>query len=107
MKDLDVVIAGLTGCIVGNCSNCEYGGDGCHRGELMKESLADLKRLDDLRKDMWDLANKNHNLVRKVRLLRLQRDQAWEKIARITGEREAAWLSESGEPVPEFPKEGM
>lgn len=39
MEKLDKVIAGLTGCIVGNCSNCEYGGDGCHRNELMEDAL--------------------------------------------------------------------
>lgn len=94
MKDLGIVIGSLGGCIRGICSNCEYGDSDCHRDELMKDALEYLKRMDDLRKDMWDLTHKNHQLVRSLKLTRAQRNSAWEKLARITGEREAAWLAE-------------
>ncbi len=39
MEKLDKVIAGLTGCLVGNCSNCEYGGDGCHGSDMLEDAL--------------------------------------------------------------------
>lgn len=81
MKDLNIVIGSLGGCLRGICSNCEYGDSDCHRDELMKDALEYLKRMDDLRKDMWDLANKNHDLVRKLKLVTAQRNSAWEKLA--------------------------
>lgn len=69
---------------------------------------------DDLRKDIAVLTeeltgahDECHRLAKSLSIARLQRKQAWEKLARITGEKYAEWLSESGEPVPEFPKEGM
>ena len=109
MKDLDDVIRALEYC--GNdgeqpriCSKCPYVGEGWCHAVLFADALAYLKRLDDLRKDVWDLANKNHDLTRKLRLVRIQRDQAWEKLAWL-GEKPR--LMDNGEYVPEAPKEGM
>lgn len=56
---------------------------------------------DDLRKDV-EVLTENLNgaqqivdrLGKSLRVVWLQRKQAWDKLARITGEREAAWLSE-------------
>lgn len=48
MVKLDKVIAGLSGCIVGNCSNCEYNGLRCDRDRLLSDALdlvEDLKIL--------------------------------------------------------------
>ena len=45
MEKLNKVIAGLTGCIVGNCSNCEYGGNDCGRDRLMEDALEMIKHL--------------------------------------------------------------
>lgn len=45
LRALPDVIAALDGCLVANCSNCEYGGDGCHRDELMADALFWLAEL--------------------------------------------------------------
>ena len=103
MKKLDEVIAGLECCgtdaVPDRCPSCpyEHSIDLTCVADLMDDALGYLRRMDDLRKDMWDLANKNHELVRKLKLVTAQRNSAWEKLARITGEREAAWLDEAFE----------
>lgn len=109
MKDLDLVIAGLECCadLDRSCAECPYEHDEYCEVALMKDAVGYLKRMDDLRKDIWDRTNENHRLKRNLRLTRAQLNAAWDKIARITGERYDKWLSESGESVPEFPKEGM
>ena len=38
-EKLDKVIAGLRGCIVGNCSNCDYNGLRCDRDKLLEDAL--------------------------------------------------------------------
>lgn len=47
MKDLNIVIGSLGGCLLGNCSNCEYGDSDCHRDELMKDALEALRMLHE------------------------------------------------------------
>ena len=99
MEKLDKVIADMTCCVTGKCAECSYGEmelDEC-QGALIRAALPFLKLMDDVRKDIWDVTNKNHQLVRELKLTRAQRNSAWEKIARITGEREKAWLEQEGE----------
>lgn len=48
MKDLNIVIGSLGGCIRGICSNCEYGDSDCHRDELMKDAMEYLKAYYEL-----------------------------------------------------------
>lgn len=74
------VIAGLTGCIVANCSNCEYAVDGCGRDDLMIDALFWLK---ELRSD-------NERLRDRLKILRSELAEERERSAR--------WLRES-EPV--------
>ena len=99
MEKLDKVIAGLERChrdvAYRDCDSCPYASAGseCERC-LMEDALLFLKRMDDVRKDIWDVTNKNHQLVRKLKLTQAQRNSAWDKLARITGEREKAWLDE-------------
>ena len=74
----DKVVAGLERCTGGKgCDGCPYDGDGYCQDRLMKDAL----ELVYLRE-------------RQARVIRRQRDQVWEKLARITGEREAEWLEE-------------
>ena len=49
MEKLDKVIAGLSGCICGLCSNCDYGDTDCHRDRLMEDALELLKEYRGLR----------------------------------------------------------
>lgn len=51
MEKLDKVIAGLTGCIVGNCSNCEYGGSKCTE-RLLTDALDAIERLREENRDL-------------------------------------------------------
>ena len=62
MENLHKVIAALTGCIAGNCSNCEYGDSDCHRDELMKDALYWLKLLKE---DLAGAHDEIHRLMRK------------------------------------------
>ena len=96
MEQLGNVIAGLECCsnLDRSCEECPYDGAEYCEVALMKDALEFLKRMDDVRKDIWDVTNKNHQLVRELKLTRAQRNSAWEKLARITGEREKAWLDE-------------
>lgn len=45
MEKLDKVIAGLSGCIVGNCSNCDYNGLRCDRDRLLEDALEVIEDL--------------------------------------------------------------
>lgn len=74
------------------------------RLELARKYQALVAERDDLRKDIAVLTedltgahDECHRLAKSLRVARLQREQAWEKLARITGEREAAWLDEAFE----------
>ena len=49
IRALSDVIAGLTGCIVGNCSNCEYADSDCHRDDLMEDAVDLLKEYRELK----------------------------------------------------------
>lgn len=103
-------------CSLTDCTECpEY-----HRGDssegqgfmwscggVLLEAADRLELMEDIRKDMWERTNENHLLKRKLKVALVERNNAWEKIARITGERYDKWLSETGEDVSEFPKEGM
>ena len=79
MEKLEKVIAGLTGCIVCNCSNCEYGGSKCTE-RLMEDALS---MIEDLRKE-------NHDLRRELSACVLR-----------------GMPNDYGEYPPEFPREGM
>ena len=81
------VVAGLTGCVVGNCSNCEYAVDGCGRDDLMIDALFWLK---ELRSD-------NERLRRQLKYARAERDAATARMARLIGQAEAKWLAQEAE----------
>ena len=49
---------------------------------------------DDLRRDLWDAVRENRRLKVSLKVARAERDVAREKLARITGEREAEWLKQ-------------
>ena len=54
--------------------------------EVTRLNLADTR--EDLNRTEDELAK----VKRKLEVTRTQRDQAWEKLARLTGEREAHWI---------------
>lgn len=93
MKNRDDIIAGLRGCIAGNCSNCDYGGRDCGRDRLMKDAADLIEQLTD---DLKGAHDETHRLMKSLKVARAERDAAREKLARMTGEREAGWLSENG-----------
>lgn len=103
MEKLDKVIAGLSECSRGrerDCENClywEYVDYTCVQ-MLRRDALEVIEALraerDDLRKDVEVLTEENERLRKSLKIARLQRKQAWDKLARITGEREAAWLEQ-------------
>lgn len=74
MEKLDKVIAALTGCIVCNCSNCEYfcpdRDAGCTE-RLMEDTLEVIK---DLRSRLDDAKNGRLELARKYQVLEAERD---------------------------------
>lgn len=89
---------------------CRNGGSlGWHSG--LCDEVAD--RLEYLNEVCEDLQIAVERVGKKLQIARAERDLAREKLARITGEREAAWLEEkpvpmdNGEYVPEAPREGM
>lgn len=96
IRALPDVIAGLTGCIVGNCSNCEYtSDDGCGRDDLMIDALFWLK---ELRTD-------NERLRERLSILRAELAEERERSARWVRESEPVvhahwegdWCSSCGE----------
>lgn len=97
MEKLDKVIAGLTGCLVGNCSNCEYGGDGCHGSDMLEDALELLK---DYRELKW-----KHKLVKDGRLELARRCRELED--RLSWLEPRTTPNDWGEYPPEFPREGM
>lgn len=111
MEKLDKVIRALECCIVTDCENCDSGGRNCVERLMMealdvvKELSADNQRLGD----MWA------DTTKKLSVTRAERDAAREKLARVIGERESAWVelgekpmpNDWGEYPPEFPREGM
>lgn len=93
MTKLDKVIAALGDCTSGECrGNCPYDGDGYCKDRLMRDAIAELEKLE-----------------RRLKVALAERDAAWAKIARMTGERwDVPPLPTNGEEsVPEFPREGM
>lgn len=103
MTDQNKVIAGLEchcddKAVVGCRGACPYSWEDHCVDALLRDALECLKMMDDVRKDIWDVTNENHRLTRSLRVARVERDQAREKLARITGEREASWLSEDVHP---------
>ena len=88
MEKLDKVIAGLTGCIVCNCSNCEYGGSKCTE-RLMKDAL---EVIGDLQEKLKTAKESRLELARRYRELE-------EMLPTMPND----W----GEYPPEFPREGM
>ena len=119
MEKLENVIAGLRFCCEPNCiceDGCPYEGrrDGDRRclDFLMEDALAVIEDL----KTRLDMAKHGRlELGRKLRVVAAERDAARAKLARVIGEREAAWVelgekpmpNDYGEYVPEFPREGM
>lgn len=119
MEKLDKVIESLRFCCEPNniCwDGCPYDGrrDGDRRclDFLMEDALRCLEELsaDNQRlRDMWA------DTTKKLSVARAERDAAREKLARLIGERESAWVelgekpmpNDYGEYVPEFPREGM
>ena len=102
MEKLDKVIAGLTECSRGrerNCEECPYWEfiDYTCLQALRMDALAYLKLWDVLRKDLWD---RTHEIVRLKKELKATREK-------LSWLEEKPRLSESGEPVAEFPREGM
>ena len=94
MEKLEKVIAGLSECLRSTpkyCFDCPYqDAEFCH-DELFTDALEVIEdlRTDNRRlRDMWAAATK------KLSVARAERDLAREKLSRITGEREAAWLEE-------------
>lgn len=74
MEKLDKVIAALTGCIVCNCSNCEYFNpdrDAGYTERLMEDAL---ELIEDLRSRLDDAKNGRLELARKYQVLKAERD---------------------------------
>ena len=113
MEKLEKVIAGLSCCNEPNntCDECPYDGqrddDKACLDLMQEDALRILKMWDVIHKDIWDRTHEIVRLKKELKVARAERDAAREKLARITGEREAAWLSENGEYVPEAPRDGM
>lgn len=108
MEKLNKVIAGLECCGEDDrCLSCPYKDVG-HPNDLdclkmlAKDALEKLRWMDTMKGARLELARRcreleeeNERLRRKLKYARTERDLAREKLARITGEREAAWLSGS------------
>ena len=100
MKDLNIVIGSLGGCIRGICSNCEYGDSDCHRDELMKDALEYLKEYYELKKahsklfvrykevehELEDMRLRAADYQRKVVIARKERDEARREVLRLEAE---------------------
>ena len=88
-----------------DCLNvCPYDGEGNCVEPLMRDCLEVLQTLRD---DLQGAHDETHRLMKSLKVVRAERDAAREKLAWIAGSREAEWLSENGEKVPDFPREGM
>lgn len=135
MEKVDKVVAGLVLCSSEDycCPGCPYEDLMECDDRLMKDALDVINGLrlrcsrleaerDDLRLDITELNAINGDLsaavervAKKLQIARAERDLAREKLTRITGEREAAWVelgekpmpNDYGENPPDFPKEGM
>lgn len=113
MEKLDKVIAGLERCadLDRSCVGCPYEDLDYCEIPLMKDALEWLRKMDDLeltlevtrmnlgnsREECNRLEYENEGLKNKLKIARAERNQAWGKLARITGEREAKWLEEAFE----------
>jgi hypothetical protein len=100
MEKLDKVIAGLRHCgndaYPGECQKCpyEFEKDLSCLDALCNEAVEVIEVLVE---DLTGAQNEIHALLKKQNILRAERDTAREKLARITGEREAAWLMREAE----------
>lgn len=103
MEKLDKVIAGLECCqsidsAEKACAKCPYEEYEMYCMDVVREdALRILKLWDVLHKDLWD---RTHEIVRLKKELKVAREK-------LSWLEEKPRLSESGEPVPEFPREGM
>ncbi len=100
MKDLNLVIGSLGGCLRGICTNCEYGDSDCHRDELMKDALEHLRRFYELEEAHSKLFIRykevEHELewqrlraedyARKVTCARKERDEARREVLKLEAE---------------------
>lgn len=65
MEKINKVIAGLRGCVAGNCSNCDYTDSDCGRDRLMKDAADLIEQLEmDLEVTRMNLADARSELNR-------------------------------------------
>lgn len=121
MEKLDIVMKALEGCFMGTgCDSCPYQYVECDSScinDLLRDALETIRSLEKKYASAVEMAAIAEEQVaaakKATKVARAERNAAWEKLARITGEREKVWLEEKpmtndyGEYPPEFPREGM